>query len=258
MCVVLWLFALLVLLADCWFLPVHVAVHHHDLLLHVLVHHHHDACPCACAPPWYPSPRACAPPSRCLSMCLCTTMISFPTCLCTTITLLVPVRVARSARDYCIAHLPDTIAAFPTLSSGPGDAMRAAFVAVDAGFRSTAAAGLAPLDGVCVVCLLVQGCHVTVAHVGDCRAVLLRADGALVTAVTKDHKPLVPTEVARLRSTAGDVGYHRVKDVFTYSRSIGDAGHHTLITALPDVAEWDLDGSESMVIMASDGACVLP
>jgi serine/threonine protein phosphatase PrpC len=160
----------------------------------------------------------------------------------------------HAATTYCTTHLCDAVVVSLQQRVPSADTLRRAFITVDDSFRATPEAVAAPLNGTCVVCLLVQESHVTVANAGDCRAVVLARGGAC-RAVTADHKPCVAAEEQRMRQSGGDAAFHAVKDVLTFSRSIGDVGNHTVITAVPDVFEWRLDGTDEMIILATDGAC---
>ncbi len=143
----------------------------------------------------------------------------------------------------------------PWVAVRPADALRSAFVALDAGFRASAAAGANPNVGASMVCALVQRTRVTLAHVGTCRAVALRVDGTLAEALTVDHVPGCNAERARLRDAGGEAAVGRVS-AFGYTRSIGDAGYHAWVSAAPDVTETQADGSLAMLVLASSGAVV--
>jgi len=62
---------------------------------------------------------------------------------------------------------------------------------------------------------------VTVANVGDSRAMLIRADGKLVS-LTTDHKPSVRSEAKRIQTAGGFVQNDRVDGDLAMSRAIGD------------------------------------
>eukprot|EP00928_Gymnodinium_smaydae_P018452 TRINITY_DN17021_c0_g1_i1.p1 TRINITY_DN17021_c0_g1~~TRINITY_DN17021_c0_g1_i1.p1 ORF type:complete len:436 (+),score=64.11 TRINITY_DN17021_c0_g1_i1:57-1310(+) len=107
-----------------------------------------------------------------------------------------------------------------------------------------------------------------IAHVADSTCVLGSHDGEslLGRALTRDHKPDLPDERARILSKGGRVvfdGYsnHRVYSRggvapgLNMSRSIGDLQGHDQagITAEPEVSEIDFDVSDDTLILCSDG-----
>ena len=156
------------------------------------------------------------------------------------------------AAKYCFEHYLDHALGLPWFHERPGDGFRVSFIAADAGFRATDAAGDAPHDGASLLCCFMHGRHGVVAHVGSSRAILLKRDGTW-SPLTCDHTP--ERDADRLRLQAGETGYKHVKSSFTYARSIGDAGER-LITPHPDVMEFDVvDGVDDLLIMASEGPC---
>ncbi|CAM9306762.1 unnamed protein product, partial [Choristocarpus tenellus] len=59
-----------------------------------------------------------------------------------------------------------------------------------------------------------------VANVGDCRAVICQRGKAV--AITRDHKPDLPDEMARIEAAGGYVSRGRVNGTLGVSRSFGD------------------------------------
>mmetsp|Transcript_45800 Transcript_45800/g.83964 ORF Transcript_45800/g.83964 Transcript_45800/m.83964 type:complete len:383 (+) Transcript_45800:96-1244(+) len=112
---------------------------------------------------------------------------------------------------------------------------------------------------------------VTVAHVADSTAVMASyADESRkalkAKALTRDHKPNIPSEKARIESKGGRVIYdgyanYRVyagKDKYpglNMSRCLGDiVGHDSAgITWEPEVAEFTLESSDCLLLLCSDG-----
>jgi serine/threonine protein phosphatase PrpC len=116
--------------------------------------------------------------------------------------------------------------------------------------------------------------HLTVANVGDSRAVLLRrnASGALVAdGVTVDHKPTLPGETRRILLKGGRVhalsyddgpdGPVRVwlgredSPGLAMSRSVGDTvGKRAGVSSEPDVYSATLEpGADALLVLATDG-----
>jgi serine/threonine protein phosphatase PrpC len=130
-----------------------------------------------------------------------------------------------------------------------------------------------------VVAVVTDGDHLTVAHVGDSRAMLLRrgADGGALYAVglTIDHKPALPSEGRRILLSGGSVkalsygdgeeGPLRVWVAgeenppgpgLAMSRSLGDTmGKRAGVVATPDVYTATLAGGgrDAYLVVASDG-----
>mmetsp|Transcript_73907 Transcript_73907/g.165449 ORF Transcript_73907/g.165449 Transcript_73907/m.165449 type:complete len:393 (-) Transcript_73907:251-1429(-) len=151
-------------------------------------------------------------------------------------------------------------------NNNPGDAFKAAFTTSQRLLEDPAATGIdANMSG--TTCTMVYhdlvGDKLTIAHVGDSRAVLgygsvagkVRQSGAQTSDLTQDHKPNNPEEKKRIESSdpPGRVvfdGYynHRVFSQMgmypglNMSRAIGDViGHKEAgLSAEPDVKEIDL------------------
>ncbi|KAK3120130.1 hypothetical protein QOZ80_9AG0682160 [Eleusine coracana subsp. coracana] len=110
--------------------------------------------------------------------------------------------------------------------------------------------------GACATTALVNGGHLYVAHLGDCRAVLSRSGGA-AAALTADHTCASEDERARVERDGGYVsrsgsGVWRVQGSLAVSRAFGDAGLKRWVVAEPEVTKVPLSGCEFLVI-ASDG-----
>lgn len=85
--------------------------------------------------------------------------------------------------------------------------------------------------------------NVTTVNVGDSRAMIVRADGTLVS-LTSDHKPETPAEAKRIEAAGGFVQSNRVDGQLAMSRAMGDfsykLGSHRShleqkVIALPDI-----------------------
>ncbi len=119
--------------------------------------------------------------------------------------------------------------------------------------------------GCTAVVAVVRGQSLTVANAGDSRAVLCR-DGKAV-AMSEDHKPNDPIEIARIEKAGGHVnGVGRVNGNLNLSRAIGDQQYKLdeglppsaqIITAEPDIRIETLaspsSGANEFLIMACDG-----
>lgn len=98
----------------------------------------------------------------------------------------------------------------------------------------------------------------TIANVGDSRAVMLKNDE--VIQLTTDHKPSIKSEMERIQSCGGVIRNNRVNGNLSLTRALGDhqfkKGNDVnkyLISPIPEITNVDLDGSEELVVMACDG-----
>jgi len=159
------------------------------------------------------------------------------------------------------------------------EAFKQAFIKADADYKDSAGT-----TAVCVWCDYSD--KLWIAHVGDSRAVLCR-NGA-VRALTKDHNPIDPVEMERIKHLGGTVipqyssqpwplltGYslddrnipvkvidhvqHEVQYITTaimslaVSRALGDHELSNLVNHEPDVTSIVLDGTEEFLVLGSDG-----
>jgi serine/threonine protein phosphatase PrpC len=132
---------------------------------------------------------------------------------------------------------------------------------------------LAGLDhsGSTAVTALVTPHHITVANVGDSRAVLCREaqnrdglGGSEPEAVplSHDHKPYLPLERKRIEAAGGSVRINRVNGDLAVSRALGDFDYKTrtdikpeeqAVTARPDVLSHRRDPTDRFLVLACDG-----
>ena len=124
---------------------------------------------------------------------------------------------------------------------------------------------LPPEGGSTATVALVEGDALTVAWVGDSRAVLAtrRAPGAALEAValTNDHNAAASTaECARLEAAGATVaglyvGVDGAEGLLQVTRSLGDRAHHAgkALLATPEVRSRDLAPGDAFLIVASDG-----
>ncbi|KAF4103718.1 protein phosphatase, Mg2+/Mn2+ dependent, 1Lb [Onychostoma macrolepis] len=109
----------------------------------------------------------------------------------------------------------------------------------------------------CLVALLSEK-ELTVANVGDSRAVLCDKDGNAVP-LSHDHKPYQLKERRRIKKAGGFISFNgswRVQGVLAMSRSLGDYPLKNLnvLTPDPDLMTFDLDKLQpQFMILASDG-----
>ncbi|KAL6853655.1 hypothetical protein ACP4OV_019684 [Aristida adscensionis] len=108
--------------------------------------------------------------------------------------------------------------------------------------------------GSTAVVAVVSPTHIVVGNAGDSRAVLSRA-GAPV-ALSVDHKPDRPDELARIEAAGGRVIYWdgaRVLGVLAMSRAIGDGYLKPYVSSEPEVTVTERTDDDECLILASDG-----
>jgi len=127
--------------------------------------------------------------------------------------------------------------------SGPGESLRAAFVATNAAISERAARDLGRQGmGAAAVAAAVLGGRAVLAHLGDCRAYLLRA--GQVERLTSDHS-WVEERVASGRITTEEARIHPYRNVLT--RALGAE-----IDAEPTVNEHEFRAGDTL-LLCSDG-----
>jgi serine/threonine protein phosphatase PrpC len=100
-----------------------------------------------------------------------------------------------------------------------------------------------------------QGNRLIVANAGDQRAVLCR--GGRPYQITRDHRPDVPDEKARIEQEGGFVSENkRVNGVLALSRALGDPELHPHVTHVPDIFHIELTPEDKFLIIACDGVYV--
>jgi serine/threonine protein phosphatase PrpC len=164
----------------------------------------------------------------------------------------------------------------PTLRRNVGGALTEALGALEAALlaRRDGACALAGSTA-CIACVT-DGDHLTVANVGDSRAMLLRrgAGGRLAPlGLSVDHKPSLPSEGRRILLAGGSIAPLRYEDGeegplrvwapgvvppgpgLAVSRSLGDTmGKLAGVSAAPDIYTATLaPGQDAFLVVASDG-----
>ena len=106
-------------------------------------------------------------------------------------------------------------------------------------------------------CIAVVEPHeITLANVGDSRAILKSASGR-VRQLSFDHKPGSERERTRIERAGGAVvdvfGVARVMGVLSLSRALGDWHLRPFVSQDADLVSVKLDGNEEYMLIASDG-----
>ena len=110
-------------------------------------------------------------------------------------------------------------------------------------------------DGSTGITAILRDMKLTVANVGDCRAVLIRAGQA--KQITVDHKPTDPVEMKRISALGGTVvnrmGVYRVNGVLAVSRAFGNRSLKQVIRPDADIFSVKLVPEDDYLVQASDG-----
>ena len=102
--------------------------------------------------------------------------------------------------------------------------------------------------------LYIIGDRFLAANAGDTRIIIGTRKG--FSLLTKDHKPDLPEEKARIESLGGRVlsyGAPRVEGVLAMSRALGDASLKPYISSEPRIVEGYLGRENDYVVLACDG-----
>jgi protein phosphatase 1L len=102
--------------------------------------------------------------------------------------------------------------------------------------------------------LYIIGDRFLAANVGDTRVVIGTKKG--FSFLTKDHKPDLPEEKARIERLGGRVlsyGAPRVEGVLAMSRALGDTGLKPYVSSEPRIVEGYLGKENDYAILACDG-----
>eukprot|EP00736_Rhodelphis_marinus_P001046 Rmarinus@m.5653 len=158
------------------------------------------------------------------------------------------------AANYACERIPQSLESNPELYEDPSNALHFAIAESDRQFCSYARSMGLP-DGTTALVAYIDGKDVYVANVGDSRAVL--CSGGQAKALSRDHKPELPDEYARISALGGTVrfagGCHRVNGRLAMSRAIGDAHLKPIVTATPEIVTHRLGEEDEFLILACDG-----
>ncbi|CAH2073462.1 unnamed protein product, partial [Iphiclides podalirius] len=158
-----------------------------------------------------------------------------------------------AAATYCAAHLHQYLVESPHFKVDLRRAMRDAFLRTDAEFVRKSDQERA-CGGSTAVAVAVRGRRLLAAWAGDSLALL--AKRMRLMQLVHPHKPDRQDERERIESSGGTIMYYgtwRVNGQLAVSRAIGDAKYKPYVTAMPEIAEVELDGEEDYVVVACDG-----
>jgi serine/threonine protein phosphatase PrpC len=105
-------------------------------------------------------------------------------------------------------------------------------------------------DGSTAVLVMISGNELTIANVGDSRAVLCKNGKAM--RLTNDHRPTTDEEQHRIQEIEGIVMCNRIQG-YSVSRSLGDFSASPFISAEPYLKTFQLEGDEDFLIIGCDG-----
>ena len=106
--------------------------------------------------------------------------------------------------------------------------------------------------------LYFNGETVYIACSGDSRAIMGKRAGGKVSAfdLSKDHKPDLPAEKARIEALGGFVsfiGCWRAMGILAMSRAIGDLFLKPYVSAEPEIKSMAMSKEDEFLVIASDG-----
>ncbi|KAL1741420.1 phosphatase 2C-like domain-containing protein [Schizophyllum fasciatum] len=140
------------------------------------------------------------------------------------------------------------------------EALRRAFLGTDEDLLADPAHVRDPSGCTAVAALITADNKIYVANAGDSRSVI--SNKGVVEPLSFDHKPTNEVERARITAAGGYIEYGRVNGNLALSRAIGDfefkknynvTPDKQVITANPDVKEYQLTDEDEFVVIACDG-----
>ncbi|XP_039509965.1 protein phosphatase, Mg2+/Mn2+ dependent, 1Lb isoform X2 [Pimephales promelas] len=166
----------------------------------------------------------------------------------------------KAAAEYAKSHLPVMLRQQLQKENSartPQSILRQQILNMDKEMLEKLSASYDEAGTTCLVAVLSEK-DLTVANVGDSRAVLCDKDGNAVP-LSHDHKPYQVKERKRIKKAGGFISFNgswRVQGVLAMSRSLGDYPLKKLKVLIPDpdVLNFDLDKLQpQFMILASDG-----
>jgi len=163
--------------------------------------------------------------------------------------------------QFCGARLHEKLASMPRFEAGEYEfALRSAFLAMDEELLADPSKMTDSSGCTAVVVLVTEDGRVICANAGDSRAVLCAGGEAF--ALSHDHKPDSPEELARIRAAGGFVEWNRVNGNLALSRAIGDfefkksadlPPEAQIVTANPDIIVRKVQATDEFFVVACDG-----
>ncbi|KAF0988275.1 hypothetical protein HZS_2323, partial [Henneguya salminicola] len=140
-------------------------------------------------------------------------------------------------------------------------ALHDSFIEIDDDLRAEREKTNEPIkSGTTALALIVTESFIIFANCGDSRGILVRDDKVFFG--TKDHKPTLPQERARIIKAGGSVFADRVNGDLAVSRALGDFSFKTniklssteqVVSPEPNVTTILRDKSDQLIVLACDG-----
>ncbi|GMI41699.1 hypothetical protein TrCOL_g4531 [Triparma columacea] len=142
------------------------------------------------------------------------------------------------------------------------DALKACFIEIDEEMKKTPEmTEKSDRSGCTAICVVITPSHIICSNAGDSRSCYLTS--STVVALSDDHKPYNPGEMARIEAGGGYVSMKRVDGDLAVSRALGDFQYKDKeglppqkqrVTADPDVTTYERKrGKDEFVVIACDG-----
>mmetsp|Transcript_28972 Transcript_28972/g.67093 ORF Transcript_28972/g.67093 Transcript_28972/m.67093 type:complete len:637 (+) Transcript_28972:43-1953(+) len=178
------------------------------------------------------------------------------------------------AAEFVQARLPEELTSNSHVPDDIPAALTDAFLKVDVDLLSTTDANA----GACACICALAGNTLVCANIGDCRALVGKANGQVVC-LTEDHRPSRPSERRRVEEAGGIIMHGRVYGILAVSRSFGDrefkrtmqelTGQEgeaaqcayvqnpktvlTSVTAIPEIRTHTLTPEDDFILIGCDG-----
>jgi protein phosphatase 2C family protein 2/3 len=159
--------------------------------------------------------------------------------------------------DLAAKHVHEVMQQSPHFATNVGASLVDALRAVDIAMLEQSAAQSSGSTA-CIAC--VRGNELTVANLGDCRAVLATSDGRSLP-LSRDHKPSCEHERTRIEKSGGAAAFGRI-DGLSVSRGVGDFNFKSQanvyggggeLSNVADILTLPITDDCTCVIIASDG-----
>jgi serine/threonine protein phosphatase PrpC len=106
-------------------------------------------------------------------------------------------------------------------------------------------------DGAAIVVTLIGPTEIGVAHLGDCRAVLIKQNHKFVS-LTVDHKPTERSEIDLLKQNGSFVDANRTAGMLAVSRALGDFSIPG-VGRCPSLTQYSRSPDDWRLVLACDG-----
>lgn len=157
------------------------------------------------------------------------------------------------AANFAAAQLHMNVIHNENFKTNPLNALSEGFKATDAAFLKKAERE-ALTSGATACSVLLQPEKLYLGWLGDSQAMMCR--GGTKVDLMEPHKPSDEKEKKRIEENGGVVvwyGAWRVNGILSVARAIGDKKLKQWVIGVPDVAAFDLDGTEDFLLIACDG-----